>query len=355
VAGSALAAPRRAVGLLLAWSVPGVLSALQVELLAPAGMASFGRQLMEQVPPWWVWAAATPFILRLAQRHAAAGGWGRLLPRHIALASLTIATHGAVYLVCFRLAGPAAVSSLGFRSLLPLFMVKVIVLGGLAYAGTLAFALQLVERRRRAELEASMARAQLDALRAQVQPHFLFNALNSVAMLVRRRDVDGAVRVLSLLGDLLRASLRVGRAPEVHLTEELDFVRAYLSVEEVRFADRLSVRFEIEPAAGSASVPTFLLQPLVENALRHGLAPRPEGGSLEVRAFRSGALLCLEVIDDGVGLETDGTAGGVGLSNLKARLEHSHPRAHRLLLEPGPRGGVRARVELPFVDAPADA
>jgi len=334
----------RAAALLLLWSVPGALSALQAGLLSLDGM-SFGEQLVEHVPPWWVWAAATPFILRAAQRQVRSG-WASLLPRHLLLAALTIAAHGAVYLVCFQLVGPPGVRPLAFHSLLPLFVLKVTVLGSFAYAGTLVFALHLVERRRRAELEAMVARAQLDALRAQVQPHFLFNALNSVAMLVRRRDVDGAVQVLSQLGEILRASLRAGAAAEVSLADELATVRAYLSVEEVRFADRLSVRFDIERDAESAPVPCFVLQPLVENALRHGLAPRAEGGSLEVRAFRSGGLLCLEVVDDGVGLGAGPAGDGLGLSNLRARLAHSHPGA-RLALEPGPRGGVRARVELP--------
>jgi two-component system LytT family sensor kinase len=344
----------RAIGLLLLWSVPGVLTALQEGLLRAGGMSSFGEQLVEHVPPWWVWAAATPLIMRVGQRQAAAGGaWARTLPWHLGLASLAIACHASLYLLCMRLAG-TLVTTASFSTLLPLFVVKVTVLGAFAYTGTLALALGLVERRRRAELEASLARGQLDALRAQVQPHFLFNALNSVAMLVRKNDAQGAVRVLSLIGDLLRASLRVGAAAEVTLAEELALVRAYLAVEEVRFADRLAVRFDIEPGAESASVPTFLLQPLVENALRHGLAPRSTGGSLEVRAFRLDGRLCLEVVDDGVGL-VEGAVEGVGLANVKARLEQSYANGHRFSLEPGPGGGARAHIELPFVAVAADA
>jgi two-component system, LytTR family, sensor kinase len=346
-------AVKRAMGLLLLWSVPGVLTALQEGLLTPGGMGSFRESLLEHVPPWWVWAAATPLIMRVGQRHAAAGGaWARTLPWHIGLASLAIACHALTYLLCMRLAG-ALVTTASFSTLLPLFVVKVTVLGAFAYAGTLALALGLVERRRRAELEASVARGQLDALRAQVQPHFLFNALNSVAMLVRKHDSQGAVRVLSLLGDLLRASLRVGGAPEVTLAEEIAFVGAYLAVEKVRFADRLAVRFDVEPGTESASVPTFLLQPLVENAVRHGLAPRPTGGSLEVRAFRLDGRLCLEVIDDGVGL-VDGAVDGVGLANVRARLEQSYADAHRFAVEPGPGGGARVHIELPFVAVTPD-
>ncbi|HEU4532974.1 MAG TPA: ATP-binding protein, partial [Polyangiaceae bacterium] len=164
---------------------------------------------------------------------------------------------------------------------------------------------------------------------------------------------EGALRVVCLLSDLLRAALRKGALPEVSLADELAFVRTYLSVEEVRFRDRLRVRFEVEPGAEAASVPAFLLQPLVENALRHGLAPKAEGGSLEVRAFRREGRLCVEVLDDGVGLGAGGGGAGTGsgLANLRARLAHAYAGAQRLALEPGPGGGVRALVELPFAPA----
>ncbi|HEU4404997.1 MAG TPA: histidine kinase [Polyangiaceae bacterium] len=383
---------RRALGLWVLWSLPGVLLALQVGLLSPDGMGLLPAQLVQQVPPWWAWAVATPFVLRAGQRDAAAppGAWARALPGHLGRASLVIAAHAAVFVLCARLVDAPFARGASFRSLVPFFFVKMAVFGAFAYAVTLAFARGFVEQRRRAELEASLARAQLDALRAQVQPHFLFNALNSVAMLVRKRDNEGALRVVCLLSDLLRAALRKGALPEVSLAEELAFVRTYLEVEEVRFRDRLRVRFDVEPGVEAAKVPAFLLQPLVENALRHGLAPRPEGGSVEVRAFRREGRLCVEVLDDGVGLGPgeggglgpgggvglgpggggglgpggggDGRLGrgggggaGVGLSNLRARLEHAYAGAQRLELGPGPGGGARARVELPFAPAAPDA
>ncbi|HEU4535422.1 MAG TPA: histidine kinase, partial [Polyangiaceae bacterium] len=201
---------RRALGLLLAWSVPGALSALQGGLLSPEGMGALPWMLAQHVPPWWAWAVATPFIARAAQRQARAPGAARARAAagHVARAAVVVAAQASIFVLGSRLLDLPFARGASLRSLLPVFFVKMAVIGGFAYAGTLAWALGFVERRRRAELEASLARAQLDALRAQVQPHFLFNALNSVAMLARRRDHEGALRVVCLLSDLLRAALR---------------------------------------------------------------------------------------------------------------------------------------------------
>ncbi len=235
-------------------------------------------------------------------------------------------------------------------------------------------ALAAVEARRRlrervraaARLEAELARARLATLRARLQPHFLFNTLQSISFLIPR-DPAAAQRMAVNLGDLLRASFARddpagGGAPEVALGDELALARAYVDIEAERFRDRLRVRWEADAAPADALVPDLLVQPLVENALRHGLWPRPGRGTLTVRAGVRGAggdaRLVLEVEDDGLGLPPgwadDGRRDGVGLGATRARLLALHGGRASLRVAPAPGGGTRATVTLPLRRA-ADA
>jgi anti-sigma regulatory factor (Ser/Thr protein kinase) len=199
-----------------------------------------------------------------------------------------------------------------------------------------------------ARLEAGLARAQLQLLKTQLQPHFLFNALNAVSALVHT-DPEGADRMLATLGDLLRRTLEDFGVQEAPLARELELARAYLEIEQVRLGPRLRIRLDVAPDATDAYVPTFLLQPLIENAIRHGVAPRPEPGRVEVRVHRERELLRLEVRDDGPGLPArPAGGGGVGLANTRARLFHLYGAAQRLEMGNDPRGGCKVTVTLPF-------
>ena len=207
--------------------------------------------------------------------------------------------------------------------------------------------------RRAAELEVQAARlreglaqAQLDALRAQLNPHFLFNTLNTISVLMSE-DVVAANRMLLRLGDLLRTSLTTAATQEVELAQELEFVRGYLEIEQARLSDRLSVRLDIEPAALGARVPSLLLQPLVENAVRHGIAPRVGAGVIEIRAARRGDMLELSVRDDGPGLSSAPLRDGIGLSATRSRLERLHGPRHRFDLRDADGGGLLVSVSLP--------
>ena len=199
---------------------------------------------------------------------------------------------------------------------------------------------------RAARLEAQLADARHAALRAQLQPHFLLNSLNAVTVIVRDRDTATATRMLEQLGDLLRRVLRSDRPPEVPLAEELEFVREYLAIEQVRFADRLRPVFDADPAVLRAAVPELLLQPLVENAVRHGLARRAEATMVTVAARREGDDLVLSVTDDGPGPEAAGE--GVGLANTRERLAALYGGRARLELVRTPSGGAAAVVRLPY-------
>ncbi|MEM6328544.1 MAG: histidine kinase, partial [Bacteroidota bacterium] len=206
-------------------------------------------------------------------------------------------------------------------------------------------------RERAAQLEGQLAAAQLDALRMQLNPHFLFNTLHAVSTLMAR-DVDGARRMISDLSDLLRLVLEDTDTPEIPLDDELDVLGHYLDIERTRFADRLTVDFEVEDATRSALVPTLLLQPLVENAIKHGIAPRGEGGQIAVAAHRANGHLVVHVRDDGPGIGPEGpTREGVGLRNTRDRLQKLYGDEARLTLRDRPEGGLDAEVRIPYKTA----
>jgi two-component sensor histidine kinase len=204
---------------------------------------------------------------------------------------------------------------------------------------------------RAARLESDLRQARLQALEAQLRPHFLFNALNTISSLVRGGQEDAAVRAVAALGDVLRGSLR-RTEPEVALRDELTLARRYLDLERARFGDGVSFTVEADEDAAGALVPSLVLQPLVENALKHG---RGQDGRarIEIRARSSGERLRLEVQDGGAG-PTPGAPEGIGLSNTRARLEQLYGEFGRLDLRAAPGGGALAVVELPLREA-ADA
>lgn len=208
------------------------------------------------------------------------------------------------------------------------------------------------------QLETKLARAQLEALKIQLQPHFLFNTLNTISALLHR-DAEAADRVLSRLGDLLRLSLQHSGKQEVMLRQELEFLERYLEIQQTRFQDRLTVRFDTDPEVLDALVPTLVLQPLVENAVRHAIEPRAARGHLDIRARRRDGRLRLEVADDGPGLGPAGpgdingagipsTGSGIGLANTRARLEQLYGKGHRFTLANAPAGGLVVTLEIPY-------
>jgi len=202
--------------------------------------------------------------------------------------------------------------------------------------------------RRYRQRETQLAQAQLAALQAQLHPHFLFNALNTVSALVHD-DPDAADRMIARLSDLLRHTLDSAGTHEVTLREEIAFLAAYLEIEQARFEDRLRVEWAVDPTVLGAGVPHLLLQPLVENAIRHGIAPRPAPGTVWVRAARAAGAVRLTVRDDGVGLgHRAASGGGVGLANTRARLAQLYGDAHALTVAPAPGGGTVVEVTIPF-------
>ena len=321
------------------WTVPALLSVFETEMfLAQNGHGlALWRVLLSEVPPWYVWAALTPAIFRLGRR------WplDRLPPRpgNVAIhvtASLVAGTIYASIAALLSLAAGRARQALPIDILdwwlsgLPLIM--------LSYFGVLGIGYALV-------LRSELAVAQLGALRAQIQPHFLFNTLNAITALVRDQETRSAVATLTRLSDLLRSVLTSDASHEVSLGDELTFIEQYLGIMEVRYSDRLRVSYDVPADLRSARVPTFVLQPLVENAIRHGIAKRTDAGRIEIAARRAGDQLVLTVSDDGPG--PNGTVnGGVGLANTRERLRHLYGDA-TVELATG-RPGAVATITIPL-------
>lgn len=198
-------------------------------------------------------------------------------------------------------------------------------------------------------LEAQLALAHLEVLKTQLHPHFLFNTLNAISSLMHR-DVDAADRMISMLSDLLRLSLDNDNRHQVSLREELEFLDRYLAIEKIRFRDRLDVAIEVHDSCWDAMVPRLILQPLVENSIRHGIALRSAAGKVTIRAQQQDGGLAMSVWDDGPGIprRPEEVRFGVGLSNTLARLQQTYGEAHRFDLHNVPSGGFEVSLWVPF-------
>jgi two-component system, LytTR family, sensor kinase len=219
----------------------------------------------------------------------------------------------------------------------------------LGVATTLGYHRRFRERElRAAQLEAQLALAQVQALKMQVHPHFLFNTLHAVTVLIRE-DPAAATRVVTRLGDLLRLTLSRATTAQVSFRRELEILTLYLEIERTRFHDRLEITYDVQPATLGALVPDLILQPLVENAIRHGVSPNAGTGRIDVRSRRDGDWLMLEIRDNGAGLAEGRTRpDGIGLTTTRARLERLYGNRQELTLDNLAEGGCVARIRIPF-------
>jgi hypothetical protein len=348
---------------ILFWSLPALLfSALTAaERPETAGRApiGFARAFLAYGLPWYFWAAITPLVMRLTRRFPLdSKRRARAVAVHLAAGVLAGVTMGTISLTTYMLFGTGQDSPRGAVADI-LFWTP---FGVLFYAAlaSVGFALDSHRRLREREvlasrMEAQLVEAQLGALRMQLQPHFLFNAMNTVAMLIRQGDAQTAVRVLARLSDLLRQILDDGRGQEVPIEEELDLLARYLEIEQLRFGDRLDVRITLDEGAQGALVPAFLLQPLAENAIRHGIARRASAGRIELDGRRENGMLVLRLRNDGPPLPDDWTpyGAGIGLRNTRARLDRLYGDGASLDVADAPEGGVAVRIVLPWHTRPA--
>ncbi|HEX8832044.1 MAG TPA: histidine kinase [Longimicrobium sp.] len=339
-----------------AWAVYGLISSNQYYTRAAlmGRPEPWGKVLPSALFEMFLWALATVAIFALARRFP--------LERGRMLRSSVVHLAAAVVLSLARGVALVEVSrrvewldhhplNLQFWRSFHSYVLFYVLLLGIAHA--VLYYERFRERERAAErLAAHLTEARLQALKMQLQPHFLFNTLNAISALIPA-EAKPARRMVARLGDLLRISLEHEETQEVTLREELAFLQPYLEIERARLEDRLTVVMEIAPEAMEARVPHLILQPLVENSIRHGIAPRIRPGRVEISAAggADGRFLRLEVRDDGPGLdghEQGRARKGVGLANIRARLEQLYGGEHRFELENHPEGGVVVRIALPF-------
>jgi two-component system, LytTR family, sensor kinase len=312
---------------------------------------------------WYVPALLTPLIFRLAYRFRVDGPhWLRALGVHVFCACSFAVVHWACMistrLLLFENANKAATIpwlvflQRQFLQNLDWTLMVYSTIVGLSYA--LAYNRESQAGAiRAAQLETRLAEARLRTLEAELHPHFLFNTLHAISTLVHTNP-DSADRMISRLSDLLRLTFDRSGAPRVSLQEELEFLQKYLEIEQTRFHDRLSVRFDIDPETLDAEVPRLILQPLVENAIKHGVSPKPGNGLVQIVSRRQDGVLWLEVSDNGVGLSSgarDRLRRGIGLSNTRDRLECLYGSRHKIEFSDGSTG-LAVRLEIPFQRVP---
>lgn len=320
---------------------------------------SFGLLLALNMNYWLAWAILVPAVLWMVRTfHFERATWKPALAAHIGGVAVFVAIH-TMLTVGGRL-GILALAGRDGTTFWPEFqrmlfwnfdwgMMTYWTIVGASHA--LDFHRESQERSvATAQLETRLAEAKLQALQRQLHPHFLFNTLNTISALMHR-DTEAADRMLEKLGDLLRMTLDRIAVQVVPLRDELEFIEKYLMIERARFGDRLQVSMAIDPCTLDASVPNLVLQPLVENAIRHGIAPKLGGGRLEISARRDDDSLVLSVRDDGMGLsqaKRDALNTGVGVSNTRSRLEHLYRDRYRFEFVESPDGGLAVTVVVPF-------
>ena len=338
-------------------------------IAAGAPQLSFWLALASTMPSWYVLGLLLPITFWLARRFPLDGRrWKLSLLVHFpaAVAFSFIHVTASAWVSTWlqlrsipeieRIAYPTFPETLG--SVLGLYFVIDLFFYGMfvGVAHALTYRRRYLERERLAaqlsvkasRLEASLARANLDSLRMQLNPHFLFNTLNAISVLALKGERHSVVRTLTLLSDLLRVSLE-NDAQVVPLSEEISFLERYVEIEQIRFKDRLTVVMELAPESLVAEVPALVLQPLVENAVRHGISRKSGPGVVTVQSSVSGGRLTLVVQDTGPGFgkAIDSARTGIGLANTRARLEQLYGQEQSLDLEDAPGGGAIVRVTLP--------
>ncbi len=340
------------------WTLIGLSFASQFYLSSfKAGRpVSWSQAVGWSLGDWYVWALLALPIFQLARRFRFdARRWVRNVGIHL----VASAVFSLAYILLRAVLGQAQSRLSGvpvtFTEAFDPLVVKTFHFNLLIYwvivsvSHAFSYYRQYQERALRAtELERRLAQARLQALQMQLNPHFLFNTLNAISSLMHK-DIAAADRMITRLADLLRYALDTTDAHEVPLGKELAFLERYLEIEKIRFGTRLSVRVDIAPEVQDARVPNLILQPLVENAIKHGIERRARPGVIELIARSQNALLHIEVRDNGPGLVTDQPAReGIGLSNTRARLQQLYGGAHRFELRNGEAGGLVVELELPL-------
>ncbi len=318
-------------------------------------------QVLSTFLDWYIWGLLFPLVWWVSRRFPL--GRRRLLSRipiHLACGLVVSLIFVVLVLVKSSLLTSMGPGELSFSNLhglsgylrggIELFLLPYFAI--VAFLHAVAYYNKYRERQlKTTRLEAQLALAHLDMLKMQLQPHFLFNTLNAISALMHR-DIDAADRMISLLSDLLRFSLEKDDRHQVSLRSELEFLNRYLAIEKIRFRDRLTVDLEVESECLAAQVPRLILQPLVENSIKHGIAMRSAAGHIGIRGRRRGDRLEIQISDDGPGLTGGAIRDGIGLANTRARLEQIYGSDHHFELRNAESGGGLAHLEVPYEKTP---
>jgi len=346
------------------WAILGVIYAGPIYLeVRTSGMQHAASRIFSWgILTWCAWAPLTPAMIWLARRFSLEGSaWKRSLLVHVPAFLIISAIHSAAATFINLTIKPFDNMGSSPRTFWPRFLGQMqgafgsdlLIYGavlGVCYA--IDYYRKYREREFRAsELEGQLVQAQLDSLRMQLHPHFLFNTLNGIVGLVRDNKNQAAVNMLVGLSDLLRHALEHSDKHEVSLKEELGFLQLYLNIQQMRFSDRLQFEMDIDPKTMKALVPNLILQPLAENALRHGIGSVAASGVIGIRSSTDNGFLNLTVFDNGAGLPINWqlkSGGGIGLTNTAARLQQLYSDNHRLDVRNRAGGGVEVMIQIPF-------
>jgi hypothetical protein len=345
------------------WGGIGLVDATQtVFVMRAEGMHHYwSRLFFTQLISWLPWLLATPLALRLGRSYPPAQ-WRRwsTWAAHLGACAGVGLIYGGWVAMWESWLNPWAISPgpEPFRELwvhkfsggllADLILYGVILLAGHLLDSQEKLALQQAET---ARLNEQLSKAQLDALRRQIEPHFLFNTLNAIAGLVREQRNDAAVSMIAGLSDFLRRVVDDSGRQQVPLGEELEFTQKYLEIQKARFAERIEFSVDVPAELLSAQVPSLILQPMVENAVKHGIAKRVHGGAIRIAASRSNGTLTLRVYNDGPSLAAgwEASAPGIGISNVRTRLQSLYGKEFDFNLRNRKPGGVEAALSVPYV------
>jgi two-component system LytT family sensor kinase len=338
-----------------AWTAPALVGIVGYSFGQMAGAGSTMRvshYVAHSFALWYSWIPATPVIFWI-HRHRRA--WWRSMFAHAATLAAVFALQSWLTVIVGTVTGHV-IARVGVRQNLAFAVTNLLSYDALIYVGVVVVAVGVDYARRyrdrdvrAAQLETQLERARLESLQMQLQPHFLFNALNAIAMLIRCDRKAEAVKTVVGFGELLRYVLAESATFDVPLAEELDFVTRYLEIARVRFGDSLHVSIHAGAGAATALVPNLLMQPIVENALKHGIGAA--GGHISIRAECRGSRLRLECADDGAGLPSDvdlSRTDGIGLSNLRQRLDALYGDRGSFTIRSRTGRGTVAVIEIPF-------
>src|SRR5579862_3971193 len=344
------------------WLGIGLFDATQtVFVMRSEGMHHYWTRLFfTDLLAWLPWMLATPMVFRLSDRFPGAA-WKRAafwIWHLLACSAIGLVAAGWVALweellnPYALMPGPDPFGQLWLRKFYAGLLASIILYGLILLVAHIAdtqrrFAVQQAQT---ARLNEQLSKAQLNALRRQIEPHFLFNTLNAIAGLVREGSSDAAVSMIAGLSDFLRRVVNDSDRQQVPLSEELEFTRKYLDIQQARFAERLKFNVDVPTELLPAQVPSLILQPLVENAVKHGIAQRVHGGAIRIAAARSNGTLTLRIYNDGPGLPSgwEQNANGIGILNVRTRLESLYGNEFELRLR-NQQGGVEATVSIPYL------